>query len=259
MNKRIVTFFICLVLVTLVGVLAGTLFKVKTIEVTFESDSEQITAGQVIEASNITIGKNIFTVSESKVVGNIQNKIPNLKIINIERKFPNTIIIHTAVRIPVLAIGIAGNNKVVLLDRTMYVIDVIERDELLAYENEIITVNNTVLAGDIGIFIGQQLNPDFGEEIVASQNILVGMEEYALEHNEVEIAKYMVKFIKTISFDDTSMYNPVILETRSGVKFCMPYTNLVNITKLAYTTFNDMKPEQQAGGIAYYKDGIFKY
>lgn len=105
MTKKHVVLIVGLVLIAAIALINGLLFRVKTVTVDFDTETsiqaEEGEAEKIIAASGIKKGKNIFGVSESRMIKNINAALPGVRVVNIERIFPNRIVIHVSKRVPV--------------------------------------------------------------------------------------------------------------------------------------------------------------
>lgn len=210
MNKRSIVLIVGLVIIAIVLVLNGVVFTVKEADVDFDIESsftvEEGLDERIISASGIRKGKNIFSVSESKIVSNIEASIPTVRVINVERRFPNKIIIHVSRRIPVYAIAYRQNLttalRYVLVDGDMRVLDLVDSD-IGPYTK----VEGFSLIGRYGIEVGKTLSVDFGREIFYLQNIVTSFYTAGLTPNG------FVEFIKAIRMENDIVY----ADTNSGV------------------------------------------
>ena len=75
MTKKHVVLIVGLVLIAAIALINGLLFRVKTVTVDFDTETsiqaEEGEAEKIIAASGIKKGKNIFGVSESRMIKNI--------------------------------------------------------------------------------------------------------------------------------------------------------------------------------------------
>lgn len=85
---RLVTMLV-LVLAVLVGV--AIFFKVDTIEVTGNS---LYRAEEVVEASGVSVGDNLLTLSKGAIAGRINAVLPYVEQVRVERQLPDTVRIH---------------------------------------------------------------------------------------------------------------------------------------------------------------------
>jgi len=80
MTKKHVVLIVGLVLIAAIALINGLLFRVKTVTVDFDTETsiqaEEGEAEKIIAASGIKKGKNIFGVSESRMIKNINAALP---------------------------------------------------------------------------------------------------------------------------------------------------------------------------------------
>lgn len=130
MTKKHVVLIVGLVLIAAIALINGLLFRVKTVTVDFDTETsiqaEEGEAEKIIAASGIKKGKNIFGVSESRMIKNINAALPGVRVVNIERIFPNRIVIHVSKRVPVYLMKYRQNTsdaaKYVVVDGDMVVL-----------------------------------------------------------------------------------------------------------------------------------------
>ena len=169
MNKRLIVLLVGLVLIAVIVVLNAVVFTVKNVSVEYDTSENAVADDSdltelIISSSGIKKGKNIFGVSESKMVKNIQASVPSVKVVNVERKFPNKVIIHVSKRIPVFIIAYKQSQSAltdyVLVDSDMVVTEVLQEDKA-GYTK----VSGFTLIGKYGITVGEMLPVEFGDEI----------------------------------------------------------------------------------------------
>ena len=89
MSKKNVALIAGLVFIAVIVLLGVFLFRIQTVTVDFDSESalkvDAAESEKIIAASGIIKGKSIFSLSESKMVRNIENEIHDVKVVNIER------------------------------------------------------------------------------------------------------------------------------------------------------------------------------
>lgn len=210
MNKRMVTLCVGFALIAIVLILNGTVFSVDQISVEFDqpqTEEEQIRLSEeVVKASGLEKGKNVFIVSESTMVRNIQSAVPSVRVLGIERVFPNKIVIYASKRIAVLAIpfkqGQQNTNSYAIVDCDMVVLAI--KDKLL---EGIASVSGFELVGNLNIQPGNVLDVAFGEEIFYLQNISMSFRYAGLSSDEI------VAFVSDVSFSDNILH----IKARSGV------------------------------------------
>lgn len=199
-----------LVLIAVIVVLNAVVFTVRSVSVDFDTENsvtvEEGLADKIIAASGIKKGKNIFGVSESKMVKNIEASVPGVRVVNIERKFPDKVIIHVSQRVPVYLINYkqsqSSMDNYVLVDSEMVVLDILDLEK-----NGYTEVLGFTLLGRYEISVGKTLPVAFGDEIYYLQNIAAGF------YNQGLTPSGFVTFVDNINFNGES----VDVLTNSGV------------------------------------------
>lgn len=217
MDKRVVTIIIFFAVFAVLLIIGATVFVVRDIEVSFATAEEAnvITSEEIMAASEIETGRNIFAISETRAVFNIEKAHPAIKVINIERKFPSTIIIHVTARIPILAVQISGGQNYAMLDREMFVVEVVSQAELIARETQfgysLTRAGYQLDAADV--ILGEVVDEDASNENVITQNLIVAFEKQNLLNQEFSD---FIAEVKVTRESGRSVYD-VAMTTRSGL------------------------------------------
>ncbi|MGI6700914.1 MAG: cell division protein FtsQ/DivIB [Christensenellales bacterium] len=201
MNKRLIFLFIGLIVLVILIVLNSAVFVIKDISVSSDYGGSWYNAEDIINASSISEGRNIFILSEKKAGEYIEDKNPYVRVTSIERKFPNKIIIHITLRVPVIAIKVSGTNDYLITDWELKVIDVAAQpDELYKSAVKIKGVNVTV-TGDARDYIGTTLEDEALDYIVelADAAAQMGIRDEGLKtfFNSVDFSTVNHCFVKT--------------------------------------------------------------
>ncbi|MEG2454489.1 MAG: FtsQ-type POTRA domain-containing protein, partial [Clostridia bacterium] len=246
--------------IALVLILNGTVFTIDTIDVDFDLPQsekvEQELSASVVSASGLKIGKNVFTVSESTMVKNIQAKVPNVKILGVERIFPNKVVIHASRRIAVLAIPFkqnqSSNFNYAIVDSEMVVLEI--KDEL---PRGLSSVLGFQLIGNYNIAVGKELSVKFGKEVYYLQNIAVSFMKAGLNSEEFS------SFVSKISFVGQMIH----ILTNSGVDIILGSNGELTSEEISarvmksyewYKGFSETAPEIKSG-YAYYNTSLCKF
>lgn len=211
MTKKHVVLIVGLVLIAAIALINGLLFRVKTVTVDFDTETsiqaEEGEAEKIIAASGIKKGKNIFGVSESRMIKNINAALPGVRVVNIERIFPNRIVIHVSKRVPVYLIKYRNTSdaaKYVVVDGDMVVLGFYDEEP---DEQSFVFVDGFELVGKYTIETGRTLPVEFGKSIYYLQNVAAGLYNCKLTPAQ------FIAFIKKVKFE-----NGIIdLCTRRGV------------------------------------------
>lgn len=212
MTKKHVVLIVGLVLIAAIALINGLLFRVKTVTVDFDTETsiqaEEGEAEKIIAASGIKKGKNIFGVSESRMIKNINAALPGVRVVNIERIFPNRIVIHVSKRVPVYLMKYRQNTsdaaKYVVVDGDMVVLGFYDDKP---DKQSFVFVDGFELVGKYTIETGRMLPVEFGKSIYYLQNVAAGFYNCKLTPAQ------FIAFIKKVKFE-----NGIIdLCTRRGV------------------------------------------
>ncbi len=170
--------FVSLVIIIVLCVLGGAVFVVQDVQVVIDSaDDVGVSNEDIIKTASVTKGKSIFSISESKVVSNIEKSYPTLKVKGVERVFPNKIILKLAERVPIIAIKFEGKNEYLILDNNMCAIEKFKASPDDPYLKTLCVVSGFELSGPNDIYLGKQLPTSYGEQAVVCQHIMAGLEK----------------------------------------------------------------------------------
>ncbi len=94
--------FLCMILIC-AAIVAGCIvfFKANTIEV---EGAERYSTEEIIEASGVTVGDNLFLINKFSVINRLLQRLPYLDEVVIRRKLPETLVITVTECVPVAAI-----------------------------------------------------------------------------------------------------------------------------------------------------------
>lgn len=242
MDKRVVTIIAFFAVFALLLIIGATVFVVRDVQVSFLSadESNVIASEDILSSSGITAGRNIFAVSEIKAVSSIESAHPAIKVINIERKFPSTIIIHVTVRIPIIAVKVKDQNNYAMLDREMFVVQILSLNELTEREKQLgysLTRVNYELS-ETNVKLGHTVPASASNENAVVQNLIVAYEKENLLNKE------FCGFVKRIFITKEvgrSIYD-VTMDTVSGVDIKFEASgNLLDKANLSYKWYLNEK------------------
>lgn len=241
MDKRVLTLIIIFAVIALALILCATVFLLRHIEVGYERSGEEniISKDKIIAASGLKINKNVLFIKEKQIIANIQAKYPQVKVTNVERVFPNKVIIYVTVRVPILAVK--AGEKYALLDREMFVTDLISESELKnkskEYGYEFLTVDFTLPSGKV--IVGKQVSADVSKELCVVQNVIAGYENLDF------VNQYVCSFIKRIEIveNNKAVYSEgdyvAKIFTVRGVEFRLPSVNLGKMLSGSHKWYSD--------------------
>lgn len=245
MDKRVLTLIIIFAVIALALILCATVFLLRHIEVGYTTSGEEniLSEDKIIAASGLKINKNVLFIKEKQIIANIQSKYPQVKVTNVERVFPNKVIIYVTVRVPILAVK--AGEKYALLDREMFVTDLISESELKnkskEYGYEFLTVDFT-LPSDKAV-VGKQVSADVSKELCVVQNVIAGYENLGENHGFLN--QDVCSFIKRIEIGENNkaVYSEgdyiAKIFTVTGVEFRLPSVNLWKMLSGSYKWYSD--------------------
>lgn len=203
MNKRLVIIFSSLVLLVLIIVLSSTVFVVRDISVQSDNGNSWYNSEEIIDTSLITQGKNIFSISESKAITNIEQANSYIKVTSIERIFPNKIIIHITLRVPIVAIPINNSDNHIITDWELNVIDIVSPDDELYINSTEIKGIEVTIDGQAEDIIGTKIEEPTLAPIVsiatAAKNLGISDEGFRIFFEHIDFTRPYYAYIKTNS------------------------------------------------------------
>ena len=121
-SKVVMGIFIALVLVVLtIVLLAFTVFVVRDITVESEFTSRLIDENNIIEASGISKGDSIVSISKSKIKANIEKENPYVEVTSITRGFPSKVVINVTIRTGIMLVRSEDDGVAAIIDSEMKV------------------------------------------------------------------------------------------------------------------------------------------
>ena len=121
MNKRMMVILIFLIVIAVILVICGTLFRVKSITVDC-AQNDRFTSKDITVAADSAMYKNIITVSKDSIEQNIEKSVPYAKVAYVEKCATSTLVIHVQTRYEIVAIKLAADAGYLLADRDMKVL-----------------------------------------------------------------------------------------------------------------------------------------
>lgn len=117
-----------LVVVLTAIILMFTLFKLKKVDVQLKTETNVLTEEIIEEIKEDTLkqGGSVLFVGKEKIIFNLEQKFPYLKIVNIETKIPNKFVIHCLEREEFFAIESQG--KTYYLDEELKILRIKDGD-----------------------------------------------------------------------------------------------------------------------------------
>lgn len=146
-------------------------FSIKNVEV---DELKNYSSEQIIEASGIAIGNNIFKISKSEVMSNI-SKLPYVKSVRVTKKLPSTVQINVIERTEKYVAYAKDSGQYVRLDNDGYVLEIIDVSK----------VSETLILFGLNfedvIELGYKLTDTESEKLVSLERILKMYEESKIE------------------------------------------------------------------------------
>ena len=125
MNSKKLTILISILLVvTLVVVLASTVFTLKTISFNFLNQRLVLAdyeTNNYLSGIDVPYGSSIFFVDKDKLSDSLEKKNAYLQVVSIETTFPNNIVVHASEREEVYAIRL-DSDKYAITDKTLKIL-----------------------------------------------------------------------------------------------------------------------------------------
>lgn len=248
-NKSLVIILSVLAFIVLLVILSSTIFCLKTVEVSFYSNTINLTdkESEIIESGKFKYNASIFFTNKNKYKKNIEEANPYIKVINIETNFPNKLTINCIERNELFAIKSYENNTLngyMILDDELKVLknDISYENNhnnaiLVNIENEF---NNRVLAGQTFNSLYNSLLKKLAIELLAyNDNVLI------LKANFNEI---------TLNY---SGKNDVQIKMRSGTEIILKdaENRFTEKFMLALSTYNQ-KPDKTKGKITAFENNV---
>lgn len=222
MNKRLVIIFSIIVVVVLFVVLNSAVFVVRSINVRYP-ENEYYSHEDVLTASSSIHKMNIFSLSENKIIAQLEKAVPYAQIIDVERSFPSKVLIKTELREPILAIRVNNSSDMIVLDKYLKILDVVSSSQSHPYtEIRGVTFNNTNYAELIGNFIIIK-NDNVYYEIHNTVSTIQGL-------NSTLKGEAFCEFIKYIDFTEE---DKVIITIEGNKYFSVSRTSLERDLQIA--------------------------
>lgn len=153
MTKRTTILFVCLIILAILLILNGTVFVVKDVAVVdYYGQEESLDKPKIAELSKVS-GNNIFTISESVAIKNIESVMPEVKVVEVVRQFPSSIKIVVHKRVPILGIK-NGDSGFIVVDRECQVltgVNSLEESDVDLIEVDGVTISKATLGEKLSL------------------------------------------------------------------------------------------------------------
>ena len=123
-NKKLTILISILLLVTLVIVLASTVFTLKTVSFNFLNQRlvlADYNTDNYLSGIDVPYGSSIFFVNKEDLSSKLEKNNAYLQVVSIETTFPNNIVVHASEREEVYAIRLSDNNYAIT-DKTLKIL-----------------------------------------------------------------------------------------------------------------------------------------
>ncbi|MGE5473413.1 MAG: cell division protein FtsQ/DivIB [Ignavibacteriales bacterium] len=197
---------ILLIITAQVFILFSPFFNIKYIDVLGQ---KKVSAKKILELSGICYGQNIFKVSFSKAINQIENNEPYVEKAKITHRLPNCVVIDISERVPVGAVEYMGSY--ILVDNNGYALEITTniRDKKIV-ELRGINLNR--------VTIGKKISEGEMDKLKASLCLLSLLEKNNLiskvEYIDVKDIKNVIMFVDKrldVKFGDAEKLNSVAL------------------------------------------------
>lgn len=248
-NKRLVVILSIFALITLIVVLASTVFTTNTIEINWLTSTNVLSPSnndELIESGNFE-KTSIFLVNKTKHINRLEQQNPYLKVVGIETVFPNKLVVHVAEREVFYALSVSSNagsgNAYVLLDSDLKVLEITTAALVPSTSAPVVLhLENVVLTDDdftVGSFANNTINA----------GVLLQIPKFfsALNYDSVRTRSFL-KTITVFSFTKPE----IVISTNWGLDIYVKNVNVGLFDKLqkAVSVFNyyhDANPPVNSG------------
>lgn len=142
-KKALIISSVILTIIVVIIILMFTLFSLKSVELSFKTETLNITAEQTeqIEQKTLSYGGSVLFINKDKIVSELEKEFPYLKIVNIETQIPDKFVIHCAEREELFSIE--SNGKYYVLDEELKILSISNSpdESLVSFEFEGIDYN----------------------------------------------------------------------------------------------------------------------
>ncbi len=235
-------------LIVLIGVLFGTVFCLRTQNVTILGDTPiSISKEDIIRTADLKKGQSIFMIDKDEAINKIEATYPYVKVIQIKTTSINEIDIRIRSRHDMCYTK--KNNNYYILDEEFKVLNIIEANldeeetneptNLIYIDEGALNISSSTMICD---FVGSDYQKNVMYELYISMTTAVTKTEGDGEDTkEVYFTRTdMCDMIKDIQFEDYETFNKIIITTKHGVKLDIenPTENLQNKINICFSTID---------------------
>ena len=263
-KKGIISLSIIVIVIVLTGVLFGTVFCLRSQNVTVLGDiSLQISKEDIIKVANLKNGQSIFMVDKETATNNIESKFAEIKVVQIKTTSINEIKIFVRARHEMFYTEF--NDKYYVLDEDLKILRIIEESEdgqpsneptnLTHIENEVLDINSSTKICD---FVGSDYQKKIAYELCKAVTNNVKTKQG--DQEEYYTRTDMCDILKSINFEEFNTFNKIIITTKYGVKLDIesPTKHMADKINICFSTIRALisegKDREQSGTIKIYYD-----
>ncbi len=170
----------------------GQLFSVKKIDVYYYKAPLRVKTEEVIQASGISIGTNIFIIDEKSAIKRVEAYYGDysVAVVSIERIFPNQVLLYVKERVPVFALPLKDEaEKYVITDESFALSRIVAQSECNDFDNLIkivgITIENTFSTPNVAKL--NEIRKGFNTLGIGEEALATFIESIAFEDNQAKI------------------------------------------------------------------------
>ena len=246
-KNAVVSLSIITVAIVLIGILFGTVFCLRTQNVTIVGDSPVVISKEdIIRAASLKNGQSIFMLDKQKAISKIEATYPYVKVIQIKTTSVTEIDIKIRARHEMCYSK--QNNNYYIMDEELKVLNIIEAsvDEsnaptnLIHIEDGVLNINSSTMVCD---FVGSANHKNIMAELYKA---MVTVVTKAIGDGEDSVEAYFTRsdvceMLKDIQFQEYETYTKIIISTKHGVKLDIenPDKNLQNNINICFSTIKE--------------------
>ena len=259
-KKAVISLSIIAVIIVLIGVLFGTVFCLRTQDVTIIGDSPvSISKEDIITTADLKKGQSIFMLDKDAAIKKVEAKYPYVKVVQIKTTSVTQIDIRIRARHEMCYTK--QNNNYYVMDEEFKVLNVIEANSegqesneptnLIHIEEDVLKINSSTMICD---FVGTNYQSKVMYELYSSMTTTVTkmVGEGEDEHQEYFTRADICDMLKEIEFEEYKTYNKIIITTKYGVKLDIenPNKKLQNKINICFSTIKEFLSDASTEGKA---------
>lgn len=246
-KKSLISLSIFVVLIVLIGVLFGTVFCLRTQNVTFLGETPvEISREEIITTANLKNGQSIFMLDKDSAIHNIESTYPKVKVVQIQTVGLTEINIKVRARHEMYYTEFASNYYI--LDEDLKILSIVEKvldeDEqptneptsLIHIEEDVLNINSSTKKCDfVGSSYQKQVVYGLYTAMTTTVTKMVGEDEVYYDRNDIKNA------LKSVEFEEYDTFNKIIIKTNYGVELDIenPTQNLQTKINICFSTIEE--------------------